>query len=84
MEVRSKFEKTTFSKELILANLRNIRRLIKGLRYRPANSEWIDYTEQSSYTDQATQTKRDFVARAIERISPRRVADLAAIRASSR
>ena len=56
--------------------MRNIRTLIEKFRYRPANSEWIDYVGESSYSDADTAGKSTFVARAMDHISPRRVVDL--------
>jgi len=74
--VRDRFDKSTFSKELIRTNLRNIRGLIEKLRYRPVDSEWIDYTGESSYSGSDTDSKSAFVARALGRIVPKRVVDL--------
>jgi SAM-dependent methyltransferase len=74
--VRDRFDKSTFSKDLIRTNLRNIRTLIEKLHYRPAHSEWIDYVGESSYSDDDTSRKSAFVANAMDRIAPRRVVDL--------
>lgn len=76
VSVRDRFDQSTFSKQIIGNNLKNIRTLITKLQYRPANSVWIDYTGQSSYSDADTIHKSAFVSRAMERIGPRRVVDL--------
>lgn len=76
VNVRSSFDAATFSKDLILSNLRNLRHLIERLKYQSANSEWVRYTEENTYSDDALQTKAGFVESAMKRIAPRRLIDL--------
>jgi ribosomal protein L11 methylase PrmA len=76
VKVRANFDASTFSKDLILANVRNLRGLIKKLRYRAGDSEWIGYATENSYTDEAARQKGEFVERAVKKIGPRRVVDL--------
>jgi ribosomal protein L11 methylase PrmA len=68
--IRSNFRDIRFSKELIGANLRGLRKLIGSLSYGAADSVWIDYEKTSSYSDDASRAKADFVNRALSRLTP--------------
>jgi ribosomal protein L11 methylase PrmA len=79
--IRSRFRDIRFSKELIGANLRGLRKIIRSLSYGAADSVWIDYEKTSSYSDEASRAKADFVRRALSRLTssrstPGRVVDL--------
>ena len=76
VKLRGSFKDIKYSKDLIVANLHGLHKLLRGLRYRPENSIWIDYAGQSSYSDAAQRTKADFVVRALRRIAPEQVIDL--------
>ncbi|MFQ5953485.1 MAG: hypothetical protein ACE5JZ_00300 [Kiloniellales bacterium] len=76
MEIRGRFRDIRFSKGMILANLRGLRKVVASLAYRAAESHWLDYTEKSSYSDEERAQKADFVGRALDRLAPAQVVDL--------
>lgn len=53
-----------FGKEIILANIRKLRKIIGKLEWRPARSEWSEYTGTHSYDDACFAMKCDFVKKA--------------------
>ncbi|OJT26615.1 hypothetical protein BO221_00800 [Archangium sp. Cb G35] len=63
-------------KELLVANVRRLRRIIERLRTPNTPSEWSGYTAFHNYTDEDQRQKRVFVERALEEAKPARVLDL--------
>lgn len=63
-DVRQQLRDAGFGKELIVANVAKLQKLITGLRWKPASSMWSDYATQHSYTNVDFATKTDFVRRA--------------------
>jgi len=53
-----------FHRELILANVRGLAKLVRKLSWKPRSSTWSDYTITSSYTDRELAEKVEFVERA--------------------
>ena len=51
---------------------------IRGLKWRPAGTEWGDYYEDTNYTEEAREHKRRLVAEYLEEIGPESVWDLGA------
>ena len=76
VKLRASFRDVKYSRDLIAANVRGLRKLVRGLRYKAAGSVWIDYGKESSYSEESRKTKADFVARALERLAPEQVVDL--------
>ncbi len=53
--------KRVFKKELFVANVRKMRRLVERLSWDPPKGVWTAYGERNSYTDADAQRKDDFV-----------------------
>ncbi len=54
-----------FSKELILANVAGLKKLIGGLRWKAPPSVWSEYTAANGYSEADRQAKEAFVRRAV-------------------
>jgi hypothetical protein len=74
--VRGKFSRSVFSKDMILANVRSLRRLVEGLPYEHGKTEWINYESDHSYGDGEQQAKLDFVKDAMTTLGPDQVVDI--------
>lgn len=68
--VRSSLKSAGFNRELILANVRKLRKLVGGLTWKGEGSEWGGYSEFHNYSDADLQQKEDFVARCAEQLQP--------------
>jgi hypothetical protein len=55
-----------FSKELIKANVKKMKKLVSGLHWNKGKTEWSDYAQTHSYDDENFQMKIDFVRRSSE------------------
>jgi len=66
------------SRHGMLALIDSLRSTIEGLRWTPAGTEWAEYATSHSYSTDALEAKRRFVARAIARTAPSTVWDLGA------
>ena len=53
--------KRVFNKELFVANVRKMRKLVERLSWDPPEGVWTAYGERNSYTDEDAQRKDDFV-----------------------
>ena len=53
--------KRVFKKELFVANVRKMRRLVERLQWNPPEGVWTAYGERNSYTDADARRKDDFV-----------------------
>jgi hypothetical protein len=60
-EVRSEVKRAGFKKELIVANVRKIRKLVERLRWDPPEGVWVAYGERNTYTDEDARRKEEFV-----------------------
>jgi SAM-dependent methyltransferase len=65
-----------FKKEMILANVASIRRVVARLQPRRATSTWSEYATTRSYGEADLRTKQEFVRRAIRTTAPRVIWDL--------
>ncbi|HNZ48544.1 MAG TPA: class I SAM-dependent methyltransferase [Candidatus Hydrogenedentes bacterium] len=61
----SEAQDSDFGKEIILANVKKLRKIICGLEWKPARSEWSDYTKTHSYDDTCFEQKCRFVSEAV-------------------
>jgi hypothetical protein len=77
-EVRDDLRRAGFRKELIVANVRKLRRLVERLRWDPPAGVWTAYGERNSYSDDDAARKEDFVRAAVRACSPRLVWDVGA------
>jgi hypothetical protein len=64
--VRDDLQKAAFSKDLILANIHGLQRLINGLTWNPPVAGWADYANQRNYSDTDYEAKRHFVREALQ------------------
>jgi SAM-dependent methyltransferase len=53
--------KRVFKKELLVANVRKMRKLVERLSWDPPEGVWTAYGERNSYTDEDARRKDDFV-----------------------
>ncbi len=60
-EIRAEVKKAGFKKELIVANMRRLRKLVAGLEWSPPHGVWVGYGERNSYSDDDARRKDDFV-----------------------
>ncbi len=60
-DVKSELKRAGFRKELILANVRGLSRLVARLDWKPGRTEWSEYGETTSYTDADAERKAAFV-----------------------
>jgi len=60
-EVKAEVKKAGFKKELIVANLRRMRKLVSRLEWSPPPGVWVAYGERNSYTDDDARRKDEFV-----------------------
>ena len=74
--VRAELDSAGFSRELVIANVRRMRKLVGRLEWRAAASEWSDYASCHNYSDEDVAAKQDFVSQAVQSCVPKRVWDL--------
>jgi hypothetical protein len=60
-EVKDEVRKAGFRKELIVANVRRMRKLVSSLDWSPPEGVWVAYGERNSYTDDDAKRKDEFV-----------------------
>jgi SAM-dependent methyltransferase len=60
-EVKEEVKKAGFKKELIVANIRRMRKLVEGLEWSPPPGVWVAYGERNSYSDEDAKRKDEFV-----------------------
>jgi hypothetical protein len=75
-DLKGELRKAGFKKELILANIRGLERLIKRLSWEPDRSTWSEYGPHTTYTADDADRKARFVADAVTGEQPRLVWDL--------
>jgi len=75
-DLKGELRKAGFKKELILANIRGLERLIGRLRWDPARSPWSEYGPETTYSHDDAERKARFVADAVASKQPRLVWDL--------
>jgi hypothetical protein len=77
-DVRSSLKAAGFNKELILANVRKLRKLVRRLEWREAASEWGDYTSFHNYSAEDHQQKEAFIEHCVREARPATVWDIGA------
>jgi len=75
-DVRSELKSAGFNKELILANVRKIRKLVKKLAWDGDGSEWGDYTEFHNYSESDHDLKESFIDDCVAQSSAATVWDI--------
>jgi SAM-dependent methyltransferase len=60
-EVKRDIKRAGFKKEILLANVRRMRKLVGRLSWSPPEGVWVAYGERNSYTDDDARRKDEFV-----------------------
>jgi hypothetical protein len=60
-EVKAEVKKAGFKKELIVANVKRMRKTVESLDWSPPQGVWVAYGERNSYSDVDAQRKDEFV-----------------------
>lgn len=60
-DVRRDLERAGFRKELIVANVKRLEKLVRGLEWEPGRTEWSGYGATTSYTEPDAARKEAFV-----------------------
>ncbi|MBA2630625.1 MAG: class I SAM-dependent methyltransferase [Thermoleophilaceae bacterium] len=60
-EVKREVKKAGFNKEILVANVRKMRKLVSRLEWDPPEGVWTAYGERNSYTDDDARRKDEFV-----------------------
>jgi hypothetical protein len=68
----------TMSREALLSLVKSLGGAIRRLSWRPAGTEWADYTTDNNYSQPAAQSKRDTVVEYLRSFGARTVWDLGA------
>ena len=68
-DVKDELRRAGFRKELIVANVKRLRRVVEKLEWTPPVSTWSEYTATTSYTEEDAERKARFVEGAV-RSSP--------------
>jgi SAM-dependent methyltransferase len=63
--LRRDLKSVGLGKEIITRNVRGLRKLIAGLRWKKSSSEWSTYADQHPYSAHDEEAKRAFVKRAV-------------------
>jgi SAM-dependent methyltransferase len=74
--VKTELKRAGFKKELILANVKGLERMIRKLEWGPSASEWSDYGARHSYSEADAARKLEFVRSAVASRRWQRVWDL--------
>jgi ribosomal protein L11 methylase PrmA len=74
--VRSSLKSAGFNRELILVNIRKLKKLVGRLQWQGDGSEWGDYTSFHNYSEQDHTRKEEFIARCVRRGGPETVWDI--------
>jgi SAM-dependent methyltransferase len=75
-DLKGELRAAGFRKELIVANVRRLERLVRRLEWRPGRSEWSEYGDTTSYSEADARRKTDFVAEAVAAERPGLVWDV--------
>jgi ribosomal protein L11 methylase PrmA len=67
-----------FPKTALLGMLDSLGSTVKGLRWEPSGTEWVDYYTDTNYTEAALADKERLVGTFLDRIAPRTAWDLGA------
>ncbi len=76
--VRAQLRSAGYSRELALATVRGLTKLVRRLDHRPGETHWSDYQRTCAYSVPDRQAKEQFVDRAVAATGPGRVLDLGA------
>ncbi|MFU8876080.1 class I SAM-dependent methyltransferase [Micromonospora sp. SL4-19] len=77
-DVRAQLRAAGYSRELALATVRGLEKLVRRLDHRPGESHWSDYQRTCAYSVPDRQAKESFVDRAVAATAPGLALDLGA------
>ena len=60
-EVKRDVKKAGFNKQILVANVRKMKKLVERLEWSPPEGVWVAYGERNSYTDDDARRKDEFV-----------------------
>ena len=60
-DVKTELKRAGFKKELIVANVRRLEKLVRGLEWKPGATEWSGYEATTSYDEADAARKEEFV-----------------------
>ncbi len=75
-DVKKELRSAGFSKDLIRANVRKMRKLVDGLGWEPPKGVWTEYRDDNTYTDADAAAKDAFVESVADALGPKLVWDL--------
>lgn len=75
-DIKSDLKSAGFNREMILANVRKLRRLVRGLEWQGSGSEWGSYETFHNYSEEDRERKARFVDECVVASGARRVWDL--------
>jgi len=64
--VKDDIKAVGFRKEMIISNVRRLTKIVNGLNWNRAKSEWSDYADDNSYSSQDAKLKEDFIRQAVQ------------------
>jgi hypothetical protein len=77
-DVKSELKASGMKKELLVAQIKNLRKLVDRLRLRKAETEWSGYSDRAHYTDADLRAKEQFVSAVAAAVQPTLAWDLGA------
>lgn len=77
-DVRAQLRAAGYSRELALATVRGLTKLVRRLEHRPGDSHWVDYQRTCAYSVPDRRAKEAFVDRAMADSGPGLALDLGA------
>lgn len=77
-DVRDEMRQAGFGPKIVLAQLANLEKAVRKLRWRAQRSEWSDYSDRAHYVGDDLPAKERFVGAAVQDLSPALVVDLGA------
>jgi hypothetical protein len=77
-DVKSELKASGMKKEILVAQIRNLRKLVDRVRLRKTDTEWAGYSERGHYTDADLKAKEAFVSSVAEAVKPTLAWDLGA------
>ena len=75
-DVKTELKRAGFKKELIVANVRRLEKLVRRLEWKPGASEWSDYEATTSYDAADAARKEEFVREVVHMREWNRVWDI--------
>ncbi len=65
-KVKDDIQRSGFRKEMIIANVRRLRKIVAGMEWKQSKSTWSDYATDNSYTDADGKRKAQFVREVVQ------------------